>query len=182
MVIVSNEKMNLIETHDPELPKSVRNLGQAVAVVRQLIERECLAPRVVCAVADPMSMLSFEEVRMVTIVDGDGIRDKRSADPIYTKEGADLRLRLVMGITALQESGNLGPFDGVNDLVGTVYHVWQFRLVQSMRKVCDVGLEYIGALAAKSDSADGLVGELAAAVAKYNLIQTGALPPWAPPE
>lgn len=170
----------LIERHKPCFPSSVRGVGQAISAVRQLIERENIAPRVICAVANPESSISFEDVRRVIHADGTAVRDLRSAEPIYTQEGAKLRLRLVMGIVGLQDSGGLKPFVTVDGLVGAVYQYWQFRLMQSMRHTCDVALEYIGALADKPDDVNLIVGELADAVAKYMLIQTGQLPSWAP--
>lgn len=182
MIIVSDVKVKWIEDHAPGFPSgSVRSLGQAVSVVRQLIEREQLAPRVICASANPDSELSFEDVRRVIVVDGDGdIRDNRSPEPIYTPKGSKERLRLVLGITALEESGALAPFVSVPDLVGTVYNVWQFRLIQSMRKTCDTAVSFIAAIAKKSDDANLLVGYLAEAAAAYVRVQTGEVPDWAP--
>lgn len=176
--IVDKVILELIESNPPGFPDAVRSVGSAISVVRQLIERESLVPRVVAGIADPDSVLTFTDVRMVTVSGGDGVKASRSLEPIYTEAEALHRLQLLMGISGLAATGNLSPFGSVAELATTVMDLRQHRISKAMHRVCDTAEKYIGSLATRSDKSEILVAELADAVAVHIFLQNGTRPKW----
>lgn len=173
-----SDMMRLIEEHEPMLPEDrPTDVGSAVSLVRWLVEREKLAPRVVVAAANPDSGLSFADVTTV-ITSADDLSTTTRKARIYTKDGAERRSRLALCLTAMERSRGLVPFESVTELVSLVHSAHLTRIHESMRAVADVADRYLASLARREDDAEDLLMELADAVTRFAVARTGAPPSW----
>ena len=174
---MSDEKLKLIDDNAPRLPEKVRSLGDAIALVWQLIERERLTPRVICIASDPDHDLGFEDVKRTTTVDGLGFKEVEKL--VYTAKGAEKRLRLAMGMVVLQGAGQLSPFGGINDIVNHVYQIWEFRLAQAMRHCSEIACRFLAELHSGDGNSEPVLFELFKAAAAFHTVDTGSKPKWA---